>query len=409
MARKRATTTETVDDSFFEEMAEKTGGDVLDKIDSVKYFVDTGNLALNYICSGRFITGGVPGGKLTHIFGPSSSSKSLIGTNILFGCQKMGGVPALIDVENSANKEFIKRASHCDLKKIARYTPPSLEEVFTKIHKVATFIREKKGPDVPIVFVYDSITVSPCARELREVKLPENPTKADIKRIVGGMEQPGERAKVCSKEFRKLNTMMEQLGVTVVILNQTRSKIGVLYGNPETVGGGGNALEFYASCSIRPQTQKKIERKLTAKRSKILGVNVKMQNKKNKTHRPFIESDGIQLLFEHGINPVSGLLTCLLDADRIETKSAGNFLVKEPWAGGSEVKFKASVDRNDVPLDVLFQCPSLIDAENEQQVRDYLTPFMSAINFKVEGDVVETDVSNDEDIDDVIDAEMEGE
>jgi hypothetical protein len=122
------------DDDFFAELAESTGGDVLDDIDSVSYFVDTGNLALNYICSGEFITGGVPGGKLTEIYGPSSSSKSLVGTNILYGCQKMGGVPILVDCENSANKEFIQRASHCNLKRIVRYTPDSLEKVFHKMY-----------------------------------------------------------------------------------------------------------------------------------------------------------------------------------------------------------------------------------------------------------------------------------
>jgi hypothetical protein len=55
-------------DDLFKEIASETGGDVLDKIDSINYFVDTGSLALNYICSGRFIDGGIPGGKLTEIY-----------------------------------------------------------------------------------------------------------------------------------------------------------------------------------------------------------------------------------------------------------------------------------------------------------------------------------------------------
>ena len=66
MAKKK---NEGVDDGFFESLAEETGGAVLNSIDSVKYFVDTGSLALNYICSGQFITGGIPGGKLTEIYG----------------------------------------------------------------------------------------------------------------------------------------------------------------------------------------------------------------------------------------------------------------------------------------------------------------------------------------------------
>lgn len=403
---------DSVATDFFAKTAKKTGGEVLNDIDSVSYFVDTGNLAVNYICSGKFITGGVPGGKLTEIFGPSSSSKSLFGNNIIFGCQKLNGIPVLIDSENSANKEFIKKASHADLERILRYTPPTLEQVFAKMYEVIDFIREEQGPHVPIVIVYDSITVSPCERELREVKLPAGYTQAQFKAIVGAKQQPGERARICSQEFRKLNSVMEAKNVTVIVLNQTRSKIGVLYGNPETTGGGGNALEFYASCRLRPQTQKKIEQKLSAKKKKILGINVKMVNRKNKTHRPYVESDGIQLTFDKGINPLGGLLSCLLDAGRIEKGTPGNFTVKEPWAGGVVVNFKGSLDTNNtIPMDVLLQCPSLIDAETAEEVKTYLEPFKSAMEFEVSGDVEETEVgdgdSEDEGVDEQIDAELD--
>lgn len=412
MAKKKAAAADA-DDDFYETLAQETGGDVINNMDSVSYFVDTGNLAVNYICSGYFMKGGIPGGKLTEIFGPSSSSKSLFGNNILFGCQKLKGIPILIDAENSANKEFIKKASHADLKKMLKYNPPTLEKVFAKIYEVVTNIRKKKGPDIPIVIVYDSITVSPCERELREVGLPENYTQEQFKKIVGGKSQPGERAKVCSAEFRKLNSFMEKNNVTVVVLNQTRSKIGVLYGNPETTGGGGNALEFYASCRLRPQTQAKIEEKLSAKKKKILGINVKMVNKKNKTHRPFVESDGIQLTFDKGINPLGGLLSCLLDSGRIEkTDKAGSFVVKEPYSGGEEVKFRGSLDNgNTVPLEILMKCPGLIDADTAEEVTAYLDPFKSAMDFKVEGDVEETAVGDGdiEDIDDGTDEQIDNE
>ena len=392
-------------DDLFKEIASETGGDVLDKIDSINYFVDTGSLALNYICSGRFIDGGIPGGKLTEIYGPSSSAKSLFGNNILFGCQKMGGIPVLLDCENSANKEFIMKASHCDLNKVLRYTPQSLEEVFAKIYSVIEKIR-KKDSERPIVIVYDSIGVSPSARELREVDLPENYDKATYKRIVGGNEQPGERAKICSRELRKLNTVMEKTGATVIILNQTREKIGVMFGNPETTAGGGNALPFYASCRIRPQTQRKIEKKITAKKNKILGVNIKLKNVKNKTHKPFVESEGIQLLFDKGINPLSGLLTCLLEAERLEAKGAGNFIIKNEYLGDDKEdnKFKASLEKNEMPLDVVLNHPLLINASSREQAETYFVPYMDAINFEISGDVVEVDSSEDDD--DLIDAEL---
>jgi len=405
MAKKKMS--EGVDDSFFEDLAEEIGGDVLNDIDSVKYFVDTGSLALNYICSGQFITGGIPGGKLTEIYGPSSSSKSLIGANILFGAQKMKGVPVLMDCENSANKEFVQQASHCNLKRIVRATPETLEEVFAKMYKICEKTRTRTSNDVPIVIVYDSIGVSPSARELKEVDLPENYTQAQFKAIVGAREQPGERAKICSRELRKLNTVMERYNATVVILNQTRDKIGT-YVPMKTTAGGGNALPFYASCRIETKLNKKIEKKLSAKNKKILGINVAFVNKKNKTHRPHIESSNIQLLFDKGINPISGLLSCLLDADRIEIKGAGSFQVKAAYSNGEEVKFRASLDRNDIPIDVLLKCPGLIDAASPEQVEAYLEPYKAAIESRAEddSDVEVSDVTSFDD--ELIDEELEG-
>lgn len=389
MAKKKSA---SVDDEggFFQELADCTGGDVLDTIDSVKYFVDTGSLALNYICSGKFIGGGIPGGKLTEVYGPNSSSKSLIGANILFGCQRMGGIACLMDCENSANKEFIRISSHCDPKKIIRHTPRSLEQVFIKMYKLIEKIREIKGVDIPIVIVYDSIGVSPSERELREINLPEKYTKEEFKKIVGGNEQPGERAKICSREFRKLNTIMEKNNATVIILNQTRDKIGgfaPMGMQPKTTAGGGNALPFYASCRLETKTQKKIEKKLSAKKKKILGINVKMKNVKNKTHRPFIESENVQLLFDKGINPLSGLLSCLLDAERITVGGKGMFVVKPEWSGSNEeVKFRASLDKNLIPLDVLLKCPLLIDSDSSESIEEYLLPFKQAIDFDPESD-----------------------
>jgi recombination protein RecA len=395
---------------FCTELAELAGGDVLDMIDSVSYLVDTGNLALNYVCSGKFFGGGIPGGKLTEIYGPNSSSKSLIGSNILFGCQKTGGIAVLIDAENAANKSFIKKASHCDTRRIVRFTPATLEDVFAKIYKVIELIRAKKGIEVPIVILYDSITVSPSARELREVDLPEEYTKEQFKKIVGGNEQPGERAKICSRELRKLNAIMEKNNATVIILNQTRDKIGgfaPMGMQPKVTGGGGNALPFYASLRLETKTQKKIEKKITAKKNRILGINIKVKNIKNRSYRPYVETEGVQLLFDKGINPISGLLSCLLDADRLEVKSAGNFTVKEPWAGGKEVKFKASMERNDIPLEVLYNCPALIDAESEEQIRNYLEPFMDAIESRAEDEenVLMNNIEDDdeEELDDEID------
>jgi len=393
MAKKK---TELTDKEIFAQIAEATGGAVLSDIESCSFFVDTGSLAVNYICSGRFIDGGIPGNRITEFYGPSSSGKSLIASNVLYGCQKVDGWAIILDCENATNGEFMNRVSHLNLDKVLRYTPFTLEQAFLKVHNAVRKIREyevaNKKERKPIVVVYDSISVSPCEREFRETDLPENYNPTQWKKIVGRQEQPGERAKVCSKELRKLIGLLEKQDVTLLVINQTREKIGVLYGNPETTGGGGNALPFYASCRIRTATRKKIENKLKS----FSGVNMHIKNVKNRTFRPFVESEGIKLYFDTGINPLTGLLTILTQAERIEAKSAGVYLVKTEFTeDGREYKFKANKEANLVPLQVLLDCPKLINASSADQVTEYMSIFSNAISDTESGAFEEKSIAFD--------------
>ena len=396
MARTKKTVANEFD--IFSSLKDEVGGEILGSLDTAKYFIDTGNLSINYACSGKFISGGIPSGRLTEIYGPSASSKSLIGANILYGCQKLGGVPVLLDTENAVNPEFMSRVSHVDVNRIVRFTPETLEDCFMKIYKTIEHVRKhEEYKDKPVVIVYDSISVSPSAREFREINLPENYTKTQFKEIVGANEQPGERAKICSKEFRKLNTILEESDASLIVMNQTREKIGMNYGyGPnEAKAGGGTALTYYASLILRTQSQKKLEVKLSGNRKKFIGVNLKVSNKKNRAYRPYVDVENIPLYFEQGINPVGGLLGALMDAERIVPTGAGNFVVNKAYSNGEEYKFKSSNERNDVPLELLYDCPAIIDASSKEEVQKYLEPFMSCIENTKAEDLEINDISDD--------------
>lgn len=376
---------------IFGELAAEFKGQVASEKSDSKYFIDTGNLALNFASSGKFMGGGIPGGKITELFGPESSGKSLWASNIIRGTQAINGIPVLLDAEDAFNPEFAVVANHIDLNKLLYFRPSEidcLEAVFAKIYNLIRAVRDK-DKNRPLVFVYDSIAVSPSARELRETDLSENPTQAEWKSVVGAKEQPGERARICSKELRKLETLLEKNNATLVVLNQTRMKIGIMYGSPETVAGGGESLKFYTSCRFRTSTQKTIENK---KLEKTIGVNLKIKNRKNRSFRPFVEVEGIQLFFEHGVNPLSGLLSCLIQCERIELVKTGLYRVKEPWANGQEIEFEATKGINLVPKEPVLKCPALIDATSEAEVANYLSLFDSAINLTLSDDVEEKEV-----------------
>lgn len=394
MAKKKAKES----DDFFAQLAEQSGGELLEGSGSSVYFIDTGNLALNYVCTGsRFMTGGIPCG-ITEIYGPSASAKSLVGYCLMGRNQKKGGFNVLLDCERASSENFAKAAGHLDPAKVIVHRPLTIEEVQQKIMATTALIR-KKDKDVPILFVWDSIGVTMCAREARELNLPANYTQAQYKKIVGAKEQPGERAKAASSFLRKINPFLDENNAALFVINQIRSKIGVMYGNPETTAGGGNGLPFYANTRIRSQQQKRIDhKKRSAGKTKVaIGTNLKFVNKKCRSGPPFTEAEGVRLFFEEGIHPLTGLLSALICAGRVEVSGKGKFKVMEPWAGGKEVDFSATLTENEVPVEVLYSCPSIIDAESEEEIRDYLSDFESVISLSKSDDLDEKDDSGDDD------------
>lgn len=398
MAKKKAATTADQTDDLFADLAKETGGDVLEDLDNVKSFIDTGNLAVNYSCSGKFVPGGIPQGRIIEAFGPEASGKSLIGSNVLYGIQRIDGWAVLLDCENASNGEFMSKVSHLNLKRVIRYAPSSLERAFRQIHVTVKAIREREKkmglPRKPILFVFDSLTVPPCERELKENNLPLDYSVADWKKIVGRMEQPGERARVISAELRKLQAMVVEQDVTVYVINQTRDKIGVMYGSPETTPGG-NAMKFYASLRLRTSTKKKIEH---AKLEKFAGINMEVRNVKNRMFRPFVKAEDVKLYFEEGIDPLSGILTALIEGERVIMKSGGNYEVADGFRADlypAEYKFKASKAENRLPAQVLLDNPKLVDAATAEEVQAYLDCWGGGLIATESGEYAEKSVAFD--------------
>lgn len=367
-------------DELFAKLSKGLGGELLEDRDKNAWpFIDTGILGLNFCLSGKFVGGGIPGGVCIEAFGSSSSGKSLLGTNLLRGCQTANGIAILLDAERTISKDFAVKASHVDPKKFIVVESDTLENCFNRIHKTIRMVREElKVPlSRPLVIVYDSIAVSPSEREFAETELDlETVSKAAMKEAGAGADKPGERAKICSKELRKLPPVLAAQNCIILFINQVRSKIGA-YGDPDVAAGGGRALEFYCSMRLKMSGSKHIKAKDS---DQVVGINVNIKNLKNKCFRPFTELKSLRLFFDRGIDPFSGLLELMLQLGRIEAgKGAGNYKVKDPWSGGQEVTFKSSKERNDIPVNVLLKCPALVDATDVSQVKYYVDMFGGAV------------------------------
>jgi recombination protein RecA len=379
MAKKKNVAASEESD-FMTEIALQSGGKILSDVGIVPYYVDTGNLAINWQLSGKFINGGFPGGRLIEAYGPEASGKSLLGYCFLGNIQRMGGIGVLLDCERASGAEFAERCGHVDTKKLLVYDPITLKAVEKKITTLIPIIR-KRFPDVPIGIVWDSIGVCPADREWNETELPENPTKEQIKEA-GGNERPGERAKETNSVLRKLNPFLNEHNATLYVINQVRKKIGVMFGDPETTAGGGEALKYYASIRIRTGAPKCFRNKTT---KMPLGVNMSVTNKKNRHNTPGIKIENVPLFFSGGINPLGGLMDALVLAERV--KGSGTYEVCEPWANGDSGKFKQS-KVNPMNPEILYRWPKLVDANDESEVKKYLSEWSEAMKL-TESDSVE--------------------
>lgn len=136
-----------------------------------------------------------------------------------------------------------------------------------------------------------------------------------------GDQQMGLQARLMSKALRKITGSLSRSHTTVIFINQLRSKIGIMYGNPE-VTAGGNALKFYSSVRLD------VRRKEVMKDNE--GISVKVKVVKNKVAPPFRVVD-FDILFGSGIDK----LGCLLDAaDQFEVVDR-----KGSWYSCGDLRF----------------------------------------------------------------------
>jgi len=290
-------------------------------------FVSTGSYALNKIISGDY-TKGVPIGMISQFHGEASTAKTVFGTHILKEAQSKGYYTMMVDSENAYNPEFAKHLG-IDPSKLIYSAPETLEDCFQVIEDTITSIRET-DVDTPIVVVYDSIAVSPSKAEYEAEGYDGNNMQGAI------------RAKSTGACLRKINPLMRKHKVALVIINQIRNKVGVMYGSPDTMAAGGKSLEYYLGVNLKCISNKTSDL-LKDEHKRVMGIKGMVRNTKNKCSIPFRECE-FELMYNEGLNPYAGTLK-QLEADGMVTRSGAWYTVAD-----SDKKFQ-SKDFQDLLLD----------------------------------------------------------
>lgn len=218
----------------------KSKNEFLEWLESKEIQYCSGNsILLNRLCTGALhldvaLEGGIPENKITLIYGDRGLGKTVLALNITARAKLEGKNVLYIDGENAVSSSIVRNLNLSDMTIVV---PTYLEELGTVL---------LKGVEQYDFIVVDSLTAL-----------------APILESEQGLEQMQQAlgARILSKLFRSLISLLTKYKCTVVILNQVRENVGYI---KTFVLPGGKAQEFAASVMIYLKSSEFLEHKGTS-------------------------------------------------------------------------------------------------------------------------------------------------
>jgi len=250
--------------------------------------VPTGSIGIDLALG----VGGMPRGRIIEIYGGESSGKTTLSLHVIAEAQKRGGACAFVDAENAMDPDYAKRIG-VNTEDLLISQPDSGEQA---LQIVETLV---KTGNIDVIVV-DSVAALTPQREI----------EGEI-----GDQHIGLQARLMSQACRKLSALIAKTKTVLIFINQTRMKVGMVFGNPETTPGG-LALKFYASVRINLTRTAQIK-----SGDEIVGNRVKAKVVKNKVAAPFRTAE-FDIYYNEGISQAADVLRVAMNNGVV--KQTGN-------------------------------------------------------------------------------------
>lgn len=239
-------------------------------------FIPTGCIVLDCV-----LGGGWPLGLVVNIVGDKSTGKTLLAIEAIanFFLKYDDGECWYNEAEAALDTDYAK-ALGVPMHRVKRLEEhDTVEQVFDSLEGVLNRI---KGPGLYILDSLDALS-----------------DEAEMKRGISDGSYGAGKPKKMSELFRRLVRKVKRKRICVIIISQTRDKIGVTFGEKHSRSGG-KALDFYASQVLWLSHIKTLKRQ-SSRVERPIGVRIRAKCKKNKVGLPLRECD-FNIRFGYGVD-----------------------------------------------------------------------------------------------------------